>query len=153
MRIVAMLVIATFGLCPASAETVQVLGVVRWICNILSAQRPRIALSGVSEHRPDGDGAMRQDDIRREGGQFGCMSANFGGIGRCPGCRFARCGTPRKRSEIGNRPRLLGGARRCGASARAAAPVRRAAMSPLDRLQHREIPAASCSPQAQDKPS
>ena len=40
--------------------------------------------AGRLQQRPHGRGAMGQDDVRRERGQFRRVSANFGGIGRGP---------------------------------------------------------------------
>ena len=40
--------------------------------------------AGRLQQRPHGRGAVGQDDVRRERGQFRCVSANFGGIGRGP---------------------------------------------------------------------
>ena len=39
---------------------------------------------GRLQHRPQGRGASGQNNVRRERGQFGCVSANFAGIGRGP---------------------------------------------------------------------
>ncbi len=106
--------------------------------------------AGRLQQRPHGRGAMGQDDVGRERGQFRRVSANLGGIGSWPsGCRSARCGrwssptapapagTPRRGPEIPHRPRLRAGARRCAARARAAARARRAATSPPCRQQTR----------------
>jgi len=40
--------------------------------------------AGRLQQRPHGRGAMGQDDVRRERGQFSRVSANFAGIGRGP---------------------------------------------------------------------
>ena len=102
--------------------------------------------AGRLQQRPHGRGAMGQDDVGRERGQFRRVSANVGGIGSWPsGCRSARCGrwsspiapapagTPRRGPEIPDRPRLRAGARRCAASARPAARAPRAATLPPRR--------------------
>ncbi len=46
--------------------------------------------AGRLQQRPHGRGAMGQDDVRRERGQFRRVSANVGGIGRRPSAMSIR---------------------------------------------------------------